>query len=139
MEVRVEAPAGEIDGGFVTRLADAFHAAHERTYGYAYAGTQMIEAVNFCVSGFGLIERARFPDLASATTDSKPAGSRPVCFAGAFRDTPVFDRAGLSSGAAIEGPAVIEEFGSTTVVMPGQGVSVDDRGILVIRPGGETA
>jgi N-methylhydantoinase A len=140
MEVRVDAPGGEIDGGFVKRLADAFHAAHERTYGYAYADTQKIEAVNFCVSGFGLIERPRFPDLASASaTDSKPAGSRPVCFAGAFRDTPVFDRTGLSSGASIEGPAVIEEFGSTTVVMPGQGVSVDDRGILVIRPGGETA
>ena len=140
MEVRVDAPGGEIDGEFVKRLADAFHAAHERTYGYAYADTQKIEAVNFCVSGFGLIERPRFPDLASAAaTVPAPAGSRPVCFDGAFRDTPVFDRAGLSSGASIEGPAVIEEFGSTTVVMPGQGVSVDDRGILVIRPGGETA
>ena len=67
-----------------------------------------------------------------------PSNSRPVCFGGAYRDTPVFDRAGLTSGTSIEGPAVIEEFGSTTVVMPGQSVRADDRGILVIRPDGKT-
>jgi N-methylhydantoinase A len=33
----------------------------------------------------------------------------------------------------INGPAVIEEFGSTTVVFPGQYVEVDPHGILVIR------
>ncbi len=139
MEVRVDAPAGAVDGGYVARLADAFHAAHAKAYGYAYAGAQKIEVVNFCVSGIGLIERPRFPKLRPGS-GAEPArsGSRPVCFGGAFRDTPVFDRAGLLSGATIEGPAVIEEFGSTTLVMPGQTLAVDDQGILVIRPAGDT-
>jgi N-methylhydantoinase A len=139
MEVRVDAPSGAVDAGFVARLVDAFHAAHAKAYGYAYAGAQKIEVVNFCVSGFGLIERPRFPELATGSGPAPaPAGSRPVCFGGAFRETPVFDRAGLMSGASIEGPAVIEEFGSTTVVMPGQILEVDDRGILVIRRGETT-
>jgi N-methylhydantoinase A len=61
-------------------------------------------------------------------------GHRAVYFGSAFRDTPIYDRASLPSGGRISGPAVIEEFGSTTVVFPGQDVEVDPHGILVIRP-----
>ena len=43
------------------RLIDAFHAAHLRTFGYNYSGQQKVELVNFCVSGFGLIERPEMP------------------------------------------------------------------------------
>jgi N-methylhydantoinase A len=56
-----------------------------------------------------------------------------VYFGTAFRETPVFDRASLPPAGQIDGPAVIEEFGSTTVVFPGQSVEIDPHGILVIR------
>ena len=49
---------------FLYRLIDAFNAAHKRTFGYNYAGQQKVELVNFCVSGFGLIERPEMPKLA---------------------------------------------------------------------------
>jgi N-methylhydantoinase A len=45
----------------------------------------------------------------------------------------VFDRAALPSGSHVNGPAIVEEFGSTTAVFPGQTVEVDPHGILVIR------
>ena len=48
-------------------------------------------------------------------------------------DTPVFERATLGAGFKLDGPAVIEEFGSTTVVFPGQHLRVDPHGILIIR------
>ena len=64
MEVRVPAPGGAVDAQFLARLIDAFNAAHKRTFGYNYAGQQKIEIVNFCVSGFGLIERPEIPKLA---------------------------------------------------------------------------
>ena len=57
MEVRVPAPAGAINNNFIAALIDAFHAAHLRTFGYNYVGRQKVELVNFCVSGFGVIER----------------------------------------------------------------------------------
>src|SRR5215203_3284392 len=63
MEVRVPAPGGAVDASFLTTLIDAFNAAHKRTFGYNYAGQQKIEVVNFCVSGFGLIERPEIPKL----------------------------------------------------------------------------
>ncbi len=61
MEVRVDAPGGAIDAAFLDRLAAAFHAAHRKTFGYDYADQQKVEFVNFCVSGFGLIERPQLP------------------------------------------------------------------------------
>src|SRR5262249_12262878 len=119
MEVRVEAPAGAVDAAFLAALIAAFHAAHLRTFGYNYAGEQKIELVNFCISGFGLIERPDIPKLAARGASTPARKSlRPVYFDGAFHDTPVYERAVLPSGFRLEGPAVVEEFGSTTVVFP---------------------
>lgn len=134
MEVRVAAPAGAVDAAFLAALIDAFHAAHLRTFGYNYAGEQKIELVNFCVSGFGLIERPDIPKLAARGASTPARKSvRPVYFDGAFRDTPVYDRAVLPAGFRLEGPAVVEEFGSTTVVFPAQHLDVDPHGILIVR------
>jgi N-methylhydantoinase A len=133
MEVRVEAPAGAVDAAFVDRVADAFHAAHRQTFGYDYAGQQKVEFVNFCVSGFGLIERPQLPKLDTVHGSPKPSGTRAVYFDGAFLDTPIYQRPTLAPGARIDGPAVIEEFGSTTVVFPRQRLEVDPHGILILR------
>jgi N-methylhydantoinase A len=133
MEVRVVAPGGAVDATFLSGLIGAFNAAHLKTFGYNYAGRQKIELVNLCVSGFGLIERPQLPKL--TLLEGRPAAkdNRAVYFGSAFRETPLFDRATLPSGARIDGPAIVEEFGSTTVVFPGQYVEVDPHGILVIR------
>jgi N-methylhydantoinase A len=134
MEVRVPAPSGAVDAAFLATLIDAFNAAHKRTFGYNYAGKQKIEIVNFSVSGFGLIERPELPKVAKrdGATPARKA-VRPVFFDGAFHDTPVYDRASLLPGFRVDGPAVVEEFGSTTVVFPGQFLEVDPHGVLIVR------
>jgi N-methylhydantoinase A len=134
MEVRVTAPGGSVDEKFLSGLIGAFSAAHLKTFGYNYAGKQKIELVNLCVSGFGLIERPQLPKLAMPSSRPEPKGKRAVYFGTAFQETPVFDRAALPSGGRVNGPVIVEEFGSTTVVFPGQVVEVDPHGILVIRP-----
>jgi N-methylhydantoinase A len=137
MEVRVVAPAGDADRGFVDALIDAFHAAHHRNFGYDYRGEQKIEIVNFCVSGFGMIERPSLPKLPSnGGANAVAKGSRPVFFGDSMVETPIFDRATLPPDARISGPAIVEEFGSTTVVFPAQVLQVDDHGIMVIREKG---
>jgi N-methylhydantoinase A len=133
MEVRVTAPGGTVDAGFLAALIDGFHAAHRRTFGYDYRGQQRIELVNLCVSGFGVIDRPSMPRL-DPRPGAVPARKavRPVFFGGTFRDTPVYDRAALPPGFRLDGPAVVEEFGSTTVVFPGQSLDVDPHGILIV-------
>jgi N-methylhydantoinase A len=134
MEVRVTAPGGAIDATFLNGLIGAFNAAHLRTFGYDYAGRQKIELVNLCVSGFGVIERPQLPKLAPRAGRPEPKDHRAVYFGSAYVHTPVFDRAALPAEGRVNGPAIVEEFGSTTVVFPGQAVEVDPHGILVIRP-----
>ncbi|MFL9828235.1 hydantoinase/oxoprolinase family protein [Rhodoplanes sp. SY1] len=133
MEVRVVAPGGPVDESFIAGLIDAFHAAHRKTFGYDYRGRQQIELVNVTVSGFGVIERPAMPRLAPREGAVVPPARRPVWFGGAFVDTPIFSRATLAPGETIVGPLVVEEFGSTTVVFPGQALTVDPHGILIIR------
>jgi N-methylhydantoinase A len=134
MEVRVSAPPGAIDGDFVTELTANFHSAHRRAFGYDYEGRQKVELVNFRVSGFGLIDHARLPKLQSvANVLPAKKATRRVYFDGAWVETAVYERAALPPGCRIEGPAVIEEFGSTTVLFPGQFMEVDPHGILIVR------
>ena len=123
-----------MDASFLTGLIGAFNAAHLKTFGYDYAGRQKIELVNLCVSGFGVIERPQMPKLASRADKPESKGGRAVYFGSAFVETPLFDRAELPAGGRVNGPAIVEEFGSTTVVFPGQFVEVDPHGILIIRP-----
>jgi N-methylhydantoinase A len=139
MEVRVPAPSGKIDKTFLAQLIDAFNAAHLRTFGYNYADQQKVELVNFCVSGFGVIERPSMPKLDAATANPESTGVRPVYFDGRFQDTPIYDRASLPPNYKLAGPAVVEEFGSTTVVFPGQQLTVDPHGILIVHAAKEAA
>jgi N-methylhydantoinase A len=135
MEVRVAARAGAIDQSFLAGLIATFHAAHLRNFGYNYSGEQKVELVNFCVSGFGLIERPKMPRLErQAGVIPARKSHRPVYFDSAWRDTPIYDRASLGPGLHLPGPAVIEEFGSTTVIFPQQELMVDTHGILIVRP-----
>ena len=134
MEVRVTARAGPIDAAFVRELAGAFHGAHEKAFGYAYAGRQKIELVNCAVSGFGRIDR---PALARLPVERRGQAEirarRRVFFDGKWHDTPIYDRTALGAGARVAGPGVIEEFGSTTVIFPGQTLVVDPHAILIVH------
>jgi len=60
---------------------------------------------------------------------------RPVYFAeaGGYVDTPVHDRYRLGAGAVLDGPAVVEELDSTTVVHPGYRATVDRYGNLLVE------
>jgi N-methylhydantoinase A len=83
-----------------------------------------------------MIDRPVIPKLAGAGDKPPPPyGIRSVYFSGAFHNTPIYDRVTLPAGIRIDGPAVVEEFGSTTVVFPGQRLGVDERGILIVHRG----
>ncbi|MFN0305313.1 MAG: hypothetical protein ACKVQU_33750, partial [Burkholderiales bacterium] len=126
--------AGDIDAGFVARLIEAFHAAHRKSFGYDYAGKQKVELVNHCVSGFGMIERPTLPRLEPMPGVAPARKSmRKIYFDGGWIDTPIYDRAVLPAAHRLEGPCVVEEFGSTTVVWPGQWLEVDAHAIMLVR------
>jgi N-methylhydantoinase A len=68
-----------------------------------------------------------------ASPKSHVAAVRPVYFGGKFLDCPIYKRSQLAAGAVINGPAIIEEWDSTTVVNPSYQASVDELGNLLLR------
>ncbi|MEU6696367.1 hydantoinase/oxoprolinase family protein [Pseudonocardia sp. NPDC046786] len=129
-EVRVPVPDGPVTAATLDEVAGSFHAAHRALYGYDFAGDddQQVEWVNLRVSGIGPIRRPEIPRHDPvAEPVVTPAGRRPVCFAAAdgFVDTPVYRRTDLPPGATVDGPAIVEEFGSTVPLHPGFTARVD--------------
>src|SRR5215472_4238350 len=106
--------------------ASAFHDEHERMYGYAYRTGEVLEFVNWKVTGLGRIERPRL-EPPPPTGRGRPVGRR-----GVFADYPRDD---LPAGFCADGPVIIEEYGSTTVVEAGFNVEVDRLSNLVLRSG----
>jgi len=137
-EVRTEVPAGQLSRQAADLAVGRFHAAHHRTYGYSYADSpgQRIEWVNLRVSGIGPLQRPRIrrhtPELAGSTDRAK-IGVREVHFDSGGLATPIYARTHLQPGDCVDGPAIVEEFGSTTVVYPGQHARVDDHANLVLE------
>jgi len=67
-----------------------------------------------------------------ATLEAARRTTRPVWFEGAFRDTPVYVREHLPTGACFDGPAIVEQLDCTTVIEPGNRVEADPMGNLVV-------
>lgn len=138
-EVRVAVPDGAVDADLLAEVARRFHAEHRGLYGYDFSAdaSQQVEWVNLRVSGIGPIRR---PDIATHPLGDgaapTPRSHREVCFdpADGHVTTPVLWRPDLAPGTVVDGPAVIEEFGSTVPLHPGFTARVDERlNIIVTR------
>jgi len=141
-EVRVPVDPGTLDDAGLAAVAERFHTEHRALYGYDFAGdqTQQVEWVNLRVSGIGPIQRPEIRKTEGldtpARTSSATRPTRKVCFdAGTGHvDTPLLWRPDLGPGSTVEGPAIIEEFGSTVPLHPGFTARVDDyRNLIVTR------
>ena len=76
-------------------------------------------------------------DLGAEAAKEAFNGTRPVYYEGhGFVDTPTYARAALVAGNKIAGPALIEEHASTTVLSPGDALTVNAYGHLEIAVAG---
>ncbi|TSD85178.1 methylhydantoinase [Mycobacterium sp. KBS0706] len=125
-EIAVPLPSGAIDAGCLEAIRTAFAEVYTARYTSLYGGAE-IEAINFRVRCLGPTPTL---SLAGATgggdAAGKRKGTRPARFADGVVDAVVYDRYALVPGDRIEGPAIIEERESTTIVPPGDIVRVDD-------------
>lgn len=109
--------------------ARPFHEAHERRYGYANP-SRPVEVVQIRVRAASPVEP---PALrAPAPGRRMRAPRRPVFAAGAWHEIPVIDRT-QASRRWQEGPALILDAGSTTLVPPGWVFRLDRAGAIVIH------
>jgi N-methylhydantoinase A len=134
-QLRIPVPDGDFDATSEHTVAEQFHAEHRRTYGHA-APEEPIELVNVRLTAIGHTPKPalRVPLPQEGPLSTAVRSHRSVYFAGSsFVDCEVYDRQLLGAGARLLGPAIVDEFDSTTVVFPGYAAEVDQHGNLVVQ------
>jgi N-methylhydantoinase A len=134
--VAVAMPAYTGDVSARAQIKHLFDQAHELRYSHS-APEEPADIVSLRVSAIGRLAKPNLPEIARGETtppDRARRGTRAVLFdsAGSVQAT-VYDRRELLHGNVIAGPAIIEETASTTVVEPGDAVTVNRFGHLVIE------
>lgn len=115
--------------------SEAFHALHERTYGYRNQA-KAVEIVNVRLRARGLPEKPAHEERPlGASTPPREAvlGCREVVFSGRSHDTAIVERDKLLSGNVLQGPAVLVEYSSTICVPPEAELEVDAYGNIVMH------
>jgi N-methylhydantoinase A len=114
-------------------LRGRFDAAHQRAYGYAAPDVE-VQLLNLRLAVVYPLERAPLPALAHGTGRAAAFETRKI-YSTLLRDLleyRVYPRARLRAGDVIEGPAAVEEAGTTTMLEPGDRLEVEANACLVI-------
>jgi N-methylhydantoinase A len=141
------APDTELPGAAIaldaSRAVDDFHKAHRRRFSYASTG-EPVEIVNLRLKAVGKTAKPESVRRPTGRVDPKAAhvGYKQIYFAAsntprAARPVPtaLYDRARLSPGNIVVGPAVIFQMDTTTVIPPRWAATVDEWGNLAVEIG----
>ena len=122
-DIPIDLPDSAVD---LALLESAFHLEHERQYGYARRD-QRVQLVNVWVSAeLPISVGRRKPTERVDSGRPRPRSTRPVFLSGRWLDTAVYDRSTLHPGQEFDGPAIVEQLDSTTLIGPGQNACVDE-------------
>jgi N-methylhydantoinase A/oxoprolinase/acetone carboxylase beta subunit len=136
-ELRVDCPSGDIDAAWVEKVTADFHDAHQREYSRRFEESD-IEIPNIRVRGVGVMPQLETPEADPGEESPEDAlrHEREAWFRvdGELRQvqTRYYAREALKAGNRVEGPAVINQLDSTTVIPPGFTADVDRFGNIVI-------
>ena len=137
-EVDVPVSGGQLSKGHVEEIKQSFHQIHAQLYGYNQPQAEM-EIVYLRLASIGLVPKPNFRKQDITKEDSSHAikGDRRVYMEGQYIKTALFDRSRLRSGNRIQGPAIVEQFDSTTLIKPGQTAVVDEYLNLIVHIKGD--
>jgi N-methylhydantoinase A/oxoprolinase/acetone carboxylase beta subunit len=143
-ELRIDCGSGAIDDGWVAKMAADFHDAHEREYSRRFDESD-IEIPNVRVRGIGLMPALETPEVERGESSPQAAlrheGEAWFRVGGQLEQvtTRYYDREALRAGNRLDGPAIVNQYDSTTVIPPGLTAEVDRYGNIVIRTERATA
>ena len=138
-ELRAGMPEGAVTASNKAVIAESFHAQHQLDYGYSYP-EQEVEIITLRVIGSAAVPRIAIPRIAPSDGSSPDRALmlvRPTTFDdGRTLETPRYDRRKLLIGDRIEGPAILVQHDSNTLVPPGYVAETLDHGNIRIRSAG---
>ncbi len=126
-ELQVPVPEGEITGDTLVKLREGFEAAHAQRYGFSPEG-EAVELVTLRTEAVGVVKKASIQaQQTKASSPPQPVGTREVWMpeANGLVTCPIYQRSDLQFGHEFQGPAIVEQMDTTTLVLPGMHARVD--------------
>jgi N-methylhydantoinase A len=116
-------------------LTDEFDRQHEQLFTFAHGKDHEIVMIRAIVKAKSSLT-ADLKEVSKSETNLDDARIHETrfYFEQQWHDAVIFDRGKLGIGAIIEGPAIVVEMDSTTLVLPGHAATVDEVGNLLINP-----
>ena len=111
---------------------EIFERAHEENYGFADPDAVM-EVVVARLVVTQPVEHGALESVAAISAEVTPTTHRKIYIDGAWREVPIYDRTTFGEGTRVQGPAIIEQFDSTTYIRPDQVAQNDTYDFLHIR------
>lgn len=139
LRLNVNVDIKELEERGLDALSEKFDAEHKRLFTFALPHEHEIVTLRAAVRGKGItLER---PKVARGGTTPKAAA---VGMQAAYMDSgkvsaTVYERSKLAAGNIVQGPAIVMEMDSTTVILPAHHGLVDDFGSILIYPEGHPA
>jgi N-methylhydantoinase A len=135
-EVQVEIPRELSGRAALDFMWEEFHQVHDRTFGFNYRGQQDVELVNLRVRAVGRQDRPQLKAAEDARPPAAPFARRKVYWRSTgWIDVPLFRRTELALDQHIGGPAIVEEYGATTVMPPSWSLHTDRYRNLILVSG----
>jgi N-methylhydantoinase A len=136
-ELRVSLPPGELSAATLAQARAEFDSLHERLHGHR-ADDAPVETVSYWTVGVAhvpTVQLASQPPGRGDVESARKAARRAWFPELGWVDCPIYERERLPIEATLDGPAIVEQVDSTTVVPPGTRLDVDGYGNLVLRVG----
>ncbi|MEE9198501.1 MAG: hydantoinase/oxoprolinase family protein [Dehalococcoidia bacterium] len=132
--INVPIPQEEVTSTSLPGLVRDFHKEHLRLYTYESEG-EPVELVNLRVRATGVLPRPPLQQLEQRDPNVALKGTREVYFREAAGALPcqIYERDLLGKDTVLEGPAIIEELTSTTLVPPSFTATIDKYGNIILR------
>jgi N-methylhydantoinase A len=130
-ELEVTFPAVEFTPETTADFWRRFHDEHEARFGFNIPG-EIIEMVTIKVIAIAVLGKPDAKLLPEQVRPPEPFGTRKVFFESGWSEVPIYRRESFGANCTLNGPAVIEEEASATVLSPGQKLATDRFGNLLI-------
>ena len=131
-EYDVPIPYGPLTDDVLHAAFDSFHQRHEALYGYQLPNA-IIEIISLSTTAVGRTEKPPMEFLRPEKIDGSELVQSVYFPAIGYTDTKIIERQSLATGDRVIGPAVLVESGSTTLLRPGDEMTVDKSGSLIIQ------
>ncbi|SMD09731.1 hydantoinase/oxoprolinase family protein [Primorskyibacter flagellatus] len=135
-ELRASMPDGPVTAETYRTITDSFHDQHQLDYGYSYRDAE-VELITLRAIGSASARKIEIPKVQEtdgSSVDRALMFVRTTTFDnGQTLETPRYDRSKLYAGDVVNGPAILIQHNSTTLVPPGYAAETLAHGNTRIR------